>query len=134
MLSLPSDEVGNHLVDDADYFNANLGNRVIEEEEYRQIFGYKKHEFTGVDYVEYYKELAAAEGCEIKVVFNNNPTAILDYTNSVLYCDIHTRERTKQILLKFTDLILYVQSLLQQEKVAILNMDFLEATKQMRKD
>ena len=99
MLSLPSDEVGNHLVDDADYFNANLGNRVIEEEEYRQIFGYKKHEFTGVDYVEYYKELAAAEGCEIKVVFNNNPAAILDYTNSVLYCDIHTRERTKQILL-----------------------------------
>ncbi len=99
MLSLPSDEVGNHLVDDADYFNANLGNKVIEEEEYRQIFGYKKHEFTGVDYVEYYKELAAAEGCEIKVVFNNNPSAILDYTNSVLYCDIHTRERTKQILL-----------------------------------
>ncbi|MBR3888495.1 MAG: coenzyme F420-0:L-glutamate ligase [Clostridia bacterium] len=100
MLSLPSDEVGNHLVDDADYFNANLGNQTIEEEEYRQIFGYKKHEFTGVDYVEYYKELAAGEGCDIKVIFNNNPAAILDYTNSVLYCDIHTRERTKQILLE----------------------------------
>ncbi len=100
MLSLPSDEVGNHLVDDTDYFNANLGNQTIEEEEYRQIFGYKKHEFTGVDYVEYYKELAAGEGCDIKVIFNNNPAAILDYTNSVLYCDIHTRERTKQILLE----------------------------------
>ena len=98
MLSLPADEVGNHLVDEAEFFKADIGNKVINEEEYRQIFGYKKHEFTGVHYVEYYRDLAEAEGCEIEIIFNNNPAAILDYTKNVLYCDIHTRFRTRHIL------------------------------------
>lgn len=98
MLSLPSDEVGNHLVDDAAYYRANISSKYINEEEYRRLFGYTKHQFTGVDYVEYYKELAKNENAEIEVIFGNDPTSILDYTKTVLCADIHTRNRTKEIL------------------------------------
>lgn len=102
MLSYPSDEVGNHLIsDDAlDESGVNPWTDVLTESRYRSLFGYKKHEFTGVDYVEYYKKLIEDTGAEVEVIFANNPKAILDYTKTVLNCDIHTRARTKKILLK----------------------------------
>lgn len=100
MLSYPSDEVGNHLVDlDAlDEKGVNPWTDVLTEEEFRHHFGYIKHTFTGVDYIEYYKTLVEEYGVECEVIFSNNPKSILDYTKSVLTCDIHTRQRTKRIL------------------------------------
>ncbi|MFY0519114.1 coenzyme F420-0:L-glutamate ligase [Lysinibacillus sp. UGB7] len=100
MLSYPSDEVGNHLVDidELDVKGINPWTDTLTEAEFREHFGYKKHTFTGVDYIEYYKELIEAEGAACEVIFSNNPKTILDYTKSVLTCDIHTRFRTKRIL------------------------------------
>lgn len=100
MLSYPSDEVGNHLIDldEMDAKGVNPWSDVLTEEKYRELFGYKKHVFTGVDYVEYYKQLIQESGAEVEVVFANNPKAILSYTKSVLTCDIHTRARTKRLL------------------------------------
>ena len=100
MLSYPSDEVGNHLIDSdlLDEKGVNPWSDVLTEEQYRQLFGYPKHVFTGVDYVEYYKQLITESGAEVEVVFANNPKAILSYTKSVLSCDIHTRVRTKRLL------------------------------------
>ena len=101
MLSYPSDEVGNHLIDEdlLDEKGVNPWSDVLTEEKYRELFGYRKHYFTGVDYVEYYKELIQNAGAEVEIIFANNPKAILDYTDTVLNCDIHTRARTKRILL-----------------------------------
>lgn len=100
MLSYPSDEVGNHLVDVdlLDEKGVNPWSDVLDEKKYRKLFGYQKHVFTGVDYVEYYKQLISESGAEVEVIFANNPKAILDYTKNVLTCDIHTRARTKRIL------------------------------------
>ncbi len=100
MLSYPSDEVGNHLVsiDDLDEKGVNPWSDILTEEKYRELFGYKKHTFTGVDYVDYYKTLITEEGTEVEIVFANDCKAILNYTNNVIACDIHTRERTKRIL------------------------------------
>ena len=100
MLSYPSDEVGNALLsyDELDSKNVNPYSDVLEYEDYRKLFGYKVHEFTGVDYIEYYKELIQSQGCEVKIIFANRPQAILKYTKYVLTCDIHTRARTKRIL------------------------------------
>lgn len=100
MLSYPSDEVGNHLVDVdlLDEKGINPWSDVLDEKKYRELFGYQKHVFTGVDYVEYYKQLISESGAEVEVIFANNPKAILDYTKNVLTCDIHTRARTKRIL------------------------------------
>ncbi|TQR29750.1 F420-0--gamma-glutamyl ligase [Lysinibacillus sphaericus] len=100
MLSYPSDEVGNHLVDidELDVKGINPWTDTLTEVEFREHFGYKKHTFTGVDYIEYYKELIEAEGASCEVIFSNNPKTILDFTKSVLTCDIHTRSRTKRIL------------------------------------
>ncbi|MCM3588179.1 coenzyme F420-0:L-glutamate ligase [Mesobacillus maritimus] len=100
MLSYPSDEVGNHLVDidELDVKGVNPWTDVLTEAEFREHFGYKKHTFTGVDYIEYYKEIIEAEGATCQVIFSNNPKTILDYTKSVLTCDIHSRFRTKRIL------------------------------------
>ena len=100
MLSYPSDEVGNHLIDEEllDERGVNPWTDVLTENEYRDLFGYHKHTFTGVDYVDYYKTLIQEKGCECEVIFSNNPKTILNYTKSVLYCDIHTRRRTKRIL------------------------------------
>lgn len=100
MLSYPSDEVGNHLIDVStlDEKNVNPWTDVLSEAEFREHFGYEKHAFTGVDYIEHYKEIAAEFGTEIEIIFSNNAKAILDYTKSVLACDIHTRFRTKKIL------------------------------------
>jgi len=100
MLSYPSDEVGNHLVsvDMIDEKGVNPYTDVLTEEKYRELFGYVKHPFTGVDYVEYYGNLIKEAGAEVEIVFSNNSRTILDYTKDVLVCDIHTRQRTKRIL------------------------------------
>ncbi|MFJ5624508.1 coenzyme F420-0:L-glutamate ligase [Peribacillus loiseleuriae] len=100
MLSYPSDEVGNHLVDIdvLDEKGVNPWTDVLTEKQFRDHFGYNKHPFTGVDYIEYYKSLVEEYGVECEVIFSNNAKTILDYTKSVLTCDIHTRFRTKRIL------------------------------------
>ena len=100
MLSYPSDEVGNHLIDwdMMDAHGVDPYRDVLSEEKYRELFGYIKHPFTGVDYVEYYSDLIRSCGAEVEVVFANDPRAILNYTKNVLSCDIHTRVRTKRLL------------------------------------
>lgn len=100
MLSYPSDEVGNALVtlDQLDEAGINPYSDVLDLKRYRQLFGENKHEFTGVDYVEYYSQLIREAGAEPEVIFANNPREILKYTKKVLTCDIHTRRRTKRIL------------------------------------
>lgn len=100
MLSYPSDEVGNHLVDieSLDEKGVNPWTDTLSEAEFREHFGYQKHTFTGIDYIDYYKSIVEEYGIECEVIFSNNAKSILDYTNSVLNCDIHTRFRTKKIL------------------------------------
>ena len=100
MLSYPSDEVGNELVslDKIDEAGVNPYSDVLSLERYRELFGIIKHPFTGVDYVEYYGDLIRECGAEAEIIFANQPKAILDYTDRVLTCDIHTRARTKRIL------------------------------------
>ena len=102
MLSYPSDEVGNCLVslDKIDAAGVNPYSDVLSLKKYRELFGENKHEFTGVDYVAYYGELIKECGCDVEIVFANQPKAILDYTKTVINCDIHTRARTKRILLE----------------------------------
>ena len=100
MLSYPSDEVGNALLtyDELDEKGVNPYSDVLSLAQYRQLFGHKVHEFTGVDYIDYYVELIKNENCDVEVIFANQSKAILDYTDKVLTCDIHTRARTKRIL------------------------------------
>ena len=102
MLSYPSDEVGNHLVtmDAIDESGVNPYSDVLTLEKYRELFGYEKHEFTGVDYVEYYGDLVKACGAEVEIIFANQAKAILPYADHIINCDIHTRARTKRILLQ----------------------------------
>ncbi len=102
MLSYPSDEVGNHLISEEqlDKTDVNPWSDVLTEQQYREYFGYQKHTFTGVDYVEYYKNLIAACGAEVEIIFANQPKAILAYTKNIINCDIHTRSRTKRVLLQ----------------------------------
>ncbi|MCA9765251.1 MAG: coenzyme F420-0:L-glutamate ligase [Carnobacterium sp.] len=100
MLSYPSDEVGNQLVDidELDVKGVNPWTDVLTESEFREHFGYKKHEFTGVDYIDYYRSIIEAEGTSCEIIFSNDPKTILNYTKSVLASDIHSRARTKRIL------------------------------------
>ena len=100
MLSYPSDEVGNQLIslDLIDEKGVNPYSDVLSLEKYRELFGENKHQFTGVDYVAYYSSIIKEEGCEVEVIFANQAKAILNYTDKVLTCDIHTRVRTKRIL------------------------------------
>ena len=100
MLSYPSDEVGNHLIDlDAlDNAGVNPWGDVLSEADWREKFGYVKHTFTGVDYIEYYKQLIKDCGCDVEIVLANDCRTILNYTKNVLSCDIHTRARTKRLL------------------------------------
>jgi len=100
MLSYPADEVGNHIVDlDAlDEKGVNPWSDVLDTKKFRELFGYPKHTFTGIDYVSYYKEIVEAEGCEVEIILANDCRKILDYTDSVLVCDIHSRHRTKRLL------------------------------------
>ena len=100
MLSYPSDEVGNHLLtyDQLDEAGVNPYSDVLTLAKYRELFGENKHEFTGVDYVDYYSNIITEAGAECEVIFANQPKAVLDYTDCVLACDIHTRARTKRLL------------------------------------
>ena len=100
MLSYPSDEVGNELVslDKIDEAGVNPYSDVLSLEKYRELFGENKHEFTGVDYVEYYGNLIRECGADVEIVFANQAKTILNYTDHIINCDIHTRARTKRIL------------------------------------
>ena len=100
MLSYPSDEVGNSLLsyDELDAKGVNPYSDVLSLEEFRKLFGRKVHEFTGVDYIDYYQELIKSVGCDVEIIFANQAKTILKYTDKVLTCDIHTRARTKRIL------------------------------------
>jgi len=99
-LSYPSDEVGNALLtyDDLDAAGVNPYSDVLTLAEYREKFGARKHEFTGIDYIDYYSELIKEAGAEVEVIFANHAQAILKYTKNVLTCDIHTRARSKRLL------------------------------------
>ena len=101
MLSYPADEVGNHLIslDKLDEMGVDPYKDVLDLKKYRELFGYEKHRFTGVDYVEYYEQLVRECGADFEVIFANDPRAILPYTKCVLNCDIHTRKRTKRLLI-----------------------------------
>lgn len=100
MLSYPSDEVGNELVtlDQLDAAGINPYSDVLTLEKYRELFGKNKHQFTGVDYVDYYSQVIREAGADVEIILANNPKTILNYTKNVLTCDIHTRMRTKRIL------------------------------------
>ena len=100
MLSYPSDEVGNHLIslDMLDEKGVDPFRDVLSLEKYRELFGYEKHRFTGVDYVEYYQQLITECGAEAEIIFANDCRAVLSYTKNVINCDIHTRARTKRLL------------------------------------
>ena len=100
MLSYPSDEVGNELVslDKLDEAKVNPYSDVLTLERYRALFGENLHPFTLVDYVQYYSDLIREEGCDVEVIFANDPRVILDYTKNVLTCDVHTRARSKRLL------------------------------------
>ncbi|MBR5285954.1 MAG: coenzyme F420-0:L-glutamate ligase [Clostridia bacterium] len=100
MLSYPSDEVGNHLIDydSLDAAGVNPWTDVLTEAKYRELFGIVKHPFTGVDYIEYYRELIESQDCEVEIILANDCRKVLDYTDSVLTCDIHTRARSKRLL------------------------------------
>ena len=100
MLSYPSDEVGNHLLtyDQLDDAGVNPYSDVLTLAKYRELFGENKHEFTGVDYVDYYAGIIKEAGAECEIIFANQAKSILEYTDCVLTCDIHTRARTKRIL------------------------------------
>ena len=100
MLSYPSDEVGNHLIslDALDEKGVDPYRDVLTLSKYRELFGYEKHRFTGIDYVAYYEELIKECGAEVEIIFANDPRAILPYTKNIINCDIHTRARTKRLL------------------------------------
>ncbi len=99
-LSYPSDEVGNHLIslDMLDEKGIDPYKDVLDLSKYRELFGYEKHRFTGVDYVEYYEQLIRESGADAEIIFANDPRAILNYTKNVICCDIHTRERSKRLV------------------------------------
>jgi len=102
MLSYPSDEVGNHIadIDILDERGINPYTDVLTEQDYRQIFGSHKHPFTGIDYIEYYKDIIESQGSQPEIILANDPREILKYVKDVLSCDIHSRHRTKRILEK----------------------------------
>lgn len=100
MLSYPSDEVGNHIldIDKLDEKGINPYSDVLTQAEFEGMFGKSCHTFTAVDYVNYYKGLIEEEGAEAEIIFSNNPRTIVEYTDKVLCCDIHTRARTKRLI------------------------------------
>jgi len=102
LLSYPADEVGNHLMDVEKMYDLEINPHadVLDEQKYRELFGNVKHEFTGIDYVQYYKELVQEEKADITIHLSNDPRTILKFTKDILVADIHTRERTKKILRK----------------------------------
>lgn len=109
LLSYPSDEVGNHLFElkELDKYEIDANKVTLTEIEYEEKFGNIVHPFTGINYVDFYRELVKNENCEIEFVFSNDPKVILDYTKDILTCDIHTRKRTKEVLKKAGANIVY---------------------------
>ncbi|HLR64499.1 MAG TPA: coenzyme F420-0:L-glutamate ligase [Pseudogracilibacillus sp.] len=103
MLSYPSDEVGNHLIDiDAlDEQGVNPWTDTLTEKEFRHLFGHCKHAYTNVDYIDFYRSIVESHGVECEIIFSNHAKTILDYTKTVIACDVHNRERTKRVLKKF---------------------------------
>lgn len=101
VLSYPSDEVGNDILDKEKLNNSKipLSNYVMSESEYTELFGDFKHIFTGVNMVDFYRDICKKENCEVEFVFSNDPEVILDYTKDVLCADIHTRNTTKEKIL-----------------------------------
>lgn len=100
-LSFPSDEVGNGILDEEVFEKSKYNlSSVISEKEYKKTFGKFLHPFTGINMVDFYRELVKEENCEVEFVLSNDPKTILEYTNNVLVCDIHTREKTKKLLSK----------------------------------
>ncbi len=98
VLSLPADEVGNHLISDYDYINSGFSEKpYVTEAEFREKFPKISHEFTGIDYIEYYRSIAEAENCSVEFLFTNDIKQVLNFTKHILTCDIHTREFSKQI-------------------------------------
>jgi hypothetical protein len=98
-LSFPSDEVGNGILDEETFEKSKYNlSSVITEKEYNKVFGKFIHPFTGINMVDFYRELVKSENCEVEFVFSNDPKTILEYTNNILVCDIHTREKTKKLL------------------------------------
>jgi hypothetical protein len=98
-LSFPSDEVGNGILEEETFEKSKYNlSSVITEKEYNKVFGKFIHPFTGINMVDFYRELVKSENCEVEFVFSNDPKTILEYTNNVLVCDIHTREKTKKLL------------------------------------
>lgn len=99
-LSYPSDEVGNSLFDERLILEKDINPYIskLNECEYRELFGYEKHRFTGIDYIDYYRDVVNSVGCEIEFIFSNNAEDILDHTKDVIACDVHTRFRTIEIL------------------------------------
>ena len=102
MLSYPHDEVGNSFLtyDELDEKGINPYSDVLDLKTFKDLFGVRKHEFTGVDYVDYYEKIIIGENCQAEIIFANQAKAILKYTDVVITCDIHTRNRTKKILKK----------------------------------
>ncbi len=102
VLNLPADEVGNHLVTEEQCLSAGFDGRgYITEKEFTDLFGSTTHEFTGVDYIEYYKSIAKSENCNMDIIFTCDPTSVLLFTGNILCCDIHTRKQTKSMFRKF---------------------------------
>lgn len=100
-LSFPADEVGNGILDEDTFEKSKYDlSSVISETQYKRTFGKFLHPFTGINMVDFYRELVKSEDCEVEFVFSNDPKTILEYTNNVLVCDIHTREKTKKLLSK----------------------------------
>jgi len=115
MLSYPSDEVGNALITADALYNSGVNpySDVLSLEKYRELFGYRVHEFTGVDYVDYYVKLIKEQGADVEVIFANRADAILNYTKKILTCDIHTRFATKRLLKdKGAELVLALDDIL----------------------
>ena len=116
LASYPSDEVGNDILYKEDLIknNVNVSNDIITEDEYKEKYGHFKHLFTGVNMYEVYKDLVEKEGCAFEMVFSNNPETILDYTNTVINCDIHTRFETKERLLKAGAKVIMMSEILNE--------------------
>lgn len=117
LFSYPADEVGNHLIslDQLDKKSVNPWSQVLDEGEFRELFGYQKHPFTGIDYIDYYKSIVQEEGADLDIIFSNDPRTILDYTKQVLTCDIHNRKRTQtQIKAGGADLVYGLEDVLSK--------------------
>jgi len=119
LLSYPSDEVGNPILQEnrLSEYNINPYSDIISENKYKELFGDFVHMFTGINMIDFYRDIAKSEGCEIDFVLSNNPTTILQYTKDVLYCDIHTREKTRKKLIENGAETVYGMSDIMRESI-----------------